>query len=127
MAMAAEGRGYAPQYNEQIDLFFFTEDETILAEMKSCHQNNLHAQVCRGISQLFEYKYVYAAQLGDNVLCVLCVLVLESRPSERQRWLMDYVKSLGILLVWGARNEDRLETEMEVPQSLDGVVSQIAP
>jgi hypothetical protein len=120
MAAAAERQGWEPQFNEQVDLFFETAWSTVLAEMKSCCETNVHAQVRRGISQLFEYEFVYSETLGEDVAEVL---VLEVRPRDSQAWILDYVEYLGITLIWKNETDNRLETAMAIPDALSGVVS----
>lgn len=77
LATAARAKLYQPQCNQNIDLHFVTSDGSVLAEVKSCHDWNLHSQVRRGISQLFEYRYAYRSELGGQVDLLL---VVESTP-----------------------------------------------
>ena len=74
LAQAATVRGYAPKFNANIDMFFDTSEGTVLAEIKSCNQTNLHSQVRRGVSQLLEYRYVYCAEWTAPVSLLLAQL-----------------------------------------------------
>jgi hypothetical protein len=118
---AALGVGRSPQFNENMDLFFETPDGWVIAEMKSCRPTNVHAQVRRGVSQLLEYAFVYRDDVGENPTRLL---VLESEPPEPKRWIADYLASLGILLAWKVSGEDRIETTMEIPPALRGIISE---
>ena len=85
--------------------------------MKSCHRGNLHSQVRRGVSQLFEYQFVYRERLGKDVIPVL---IIETQPTREHRWLIEYTESIGILLAW--EDENRLVTTANIPTALSGVV-----
>ena len=119
IATAATAAGYDPRYNDNIDVFFSTTTDTILVEVKSCWDLNLHTQFRRGVSQLFEYKYVYSEELGDNVIPVL---LLETRPVARNAWLLDYAKHIGIFVAWKKLSEECLESSMEIPATMDKLV-----
>ena len=97
---AARRRQYAPLQNAHIDLYFATPDGTVLIEIKSCHGKNVHGQVRRGIGQLLEYRYVYSAQLGDNVKPVL---LIERKPPRAKMWLIEFLHQLGMTLAWKVR------------------------
>jgi hypothetical protein len=114
---SARARGYNPQDNNQIDMHFETPTAVVLAEMKSCYRRNLRSQVRRGISQLFEYRFLYREVLGENIIPIL---VLETRPTGRQSWLIDYLGSLGILLAW--EDSGRILATAAIPAGLEGVV-----
>ena len=57
--------------NANIDMFFDVGEETVLAEMKSCTDSNFHSQLRKGVSQLFEYRYLYKSQLQAKVILLL--------------------------------------------------------
>ncbi len=118
-AAAVEKKGYEPRYTTNIDMYFETPAGTVLAEMKSCHEKNLHSQVRRGLSQLLEYRFVYRVVLGDRVTTLL---VVETRPPREKAWLVDCLRSLGIVLAWKEAAETRLVTTTAIPASLTGVV-----
>lgn len=118
-AAAARVRGYEPRSTDNIDMYFQTEAATVLAEMKSCHEKNLHAQVRRGVSQLLEYRYTSRNILREQVTLLL---VIETRPSREKDWLVDCLRSLGIVLAWKDPGGSRLLTTTAIPRSLTGVV-----
>ena len=119
MNESACANGIQPQYNEQIDMHFALVDCSALLEMKSCHTGNIHHQIRRGISQLLEYQFVYRGILGNEVIRIL---VTEIMPIGAQAWLIDYLQSLGILLVWKDPEARRLITTMPIPDPLSGVI-----
>lgn len=97
-AMADELRasGSTPYSSPLLDLYAERHSISFVFEMKSCTSRNLHRQVRQGVAQLLEYSYRY--KLRSPVLC----LVLESEPTGRNAWLIDYVGSLGITTCWPA-------------------------
>lgn len=119
MNALAVAKGYVPKQNQNIDMHFGTAGGQVLAEMKSCHRNNLHSQVRRGVAQLLEYRFLYSALLGDNPTLVL---VMEAVPAYDQLWLVGYLESLGILLAWKDSQADRLIASSPIPDQLDGIV-----
>jgi len=119
LADAARANGHAPQCNAHIDMYFGTGSGTVLAEMKSCHQNNLHNQVRRGVSQLLEYRFVYRDVLATPVTLTL---IIETPPSSLKRWLVECLESLGILLAWKEPRANRIVATTTIPPSLSGVV-----
>lgn len=85
--------GGDPHENLFIDLFVEINNRKYIFEMKSCNSSNQLAQVRKGISQLYEYRY--RSGHSDALLC----LVLQCPPSEP--WLVDYlVKDRGIFVSW---------------------------
>lgn len=92
----------------------------VLVEIKSCHRGNLHSQVRRGVAQLFEYRFRYRALLGENPVLVL---IIETAPAYDQRWLREYLESLGILLAWKDSQANRLVTASPIPAQLEGIVT----
>lgn len=97
MADCLRAKGATPLENPHIDLVGkIPDDGTFLFEMKSGGENLLD-QIRKGISQLYEYKYRYRAQIsGDVRLC----LVLTKRPDEIP-WIEDYLfADRGISLCW---------------------------
>ncbi len=79
-----------------IDLLVRAPKYSILFEMKSCSENSLRSQVRRGISQLLEYSFLYRKELPNQTCC----LVLERKPSNKNAWMIEYVESVGISIVW---------------------------
>jgi hypothetical protein len=116
-AKTVRSQGYKSLYNDHIDMQFSIPHGHVLAEMKSCHHGNLHSQVGRGISQLLEYQFIYRESPGKNVVPVL---IIETQPTRKHRWLIEYTKSIGILLAWKAGS--RLATTSNIPVALNGIV-----
>lgn len=80
--------GSTPFENEHIDLFAqIPFDGSFLFEVKSLSYENLLSQTRKGLSQLYEYRFRYKNQVGDDV--TLC-LVFPREPSEID-WLQEYL------------------------------------
>lgn len=95
MAERLRQRGMVPKANRYVDLSARWQTDDFLFEMKSTTDTNLHGQVRRGLSQLYEYRYI------QNVPAAKLVLVLENPLPRRFSWMGDYLtKDRGILLVW---------------------------
>ncbi len=95
MAERLRQRGAMPKANRYIDLSARWEDADYLFEMKSTTEDNPHAQIRRGLSQLYEYRYI------QNVKEAKLVLVIENPLPKENRWMEDYlIKDRGVLLVW---------------------------
>lgn len=95
MAERLRQRGAVPKANRYIDLSARWEEADYLFEMKSTTEDNPHAQIRRGLSQLHEYRYI------QNVKEAKLVLVIENPLPKQNRWMEDYlVKDQGVLLVW---------------------------
>lgn len=63
--------------------------------MKSTTEDNPHSQIRRGLSQLYEYRYI------QNVKAAKLVLVIENPLPKQNQWMEDYlVNDRGVLLVW---------------------------
>jgi len=119
---AARNAGFQPKFTANIDVYFETPHGTVLAEVKSCHDLNLHSQVRKGVSQLFEYRYLERSLLGDKVECLL---LLETPPTKKKGWLVEYLNSLGILVAWGQPEGAALLTSSPIPESLKAILSPV--
>lgn len=88
-----------PKANRYIDLAAKVSGENFLFEMKSTTDTNTQAQVRRGLSQLYEYRYL---QQIDRAKLVLVV----ERPLPRTlNWMADYLMNdRNVLLVWDGNN-----------------------
>ena len=63
--------------------------------MKSTTETNVHDQVRRGVSQLYEYRYIQQIERAK------LVLVVENPLSSDSKWLVDYlINDRGILIAW---------------------------
>jgi hypothetical protein len=105
--------GAVPKQNKYIDLAATLLDELYLFEMKSTTDNNVHSQVRKAISQLYEYRYIQ--QVPDAKL----VVVVENPLPKDKQWLIDYVVSdRELLLAWDGDKKylhcpDRLKKELD--------------
>lgn len=95
MAQRLRQRGAIPRANRYVDLSARWEGDDYLFEMKSTTEDNPHSQIRRGLSQLYEYRYI------QNVKEAKLVLALENPLPKENRWMEDYlVKDRGVFLVW---------------------------
>jgi hypothetical protein len=119
-AAAILARGFSPVSTSTIDMYFAVGDRVVLLEMKSCHADNIHSQIRKGVGQLLEYRYASRKLLGLNLDLAL---VLESQPIGSKAWLVDYLFDLGICPVWKVDGKDELATSVAIPSSLVGIVN----
>lgn len=119
LARAAKRSGYRPKYTQNIDIYFDTPHGSVLAEVKSCVATNFHAQARKGISQLFEYRFLYAKALqrGPTLL-----LLMENEPPRRKAWLARYLSSLHVTLAWRDPKSKRIGTTSKIPPSLSKIL-----
>ncbi len=95
MAERLRKRGAIPKANRYIDLSARWEAEDYLFEMKSTTEDNPHSQIRRGLSQLYEYRYI------QNVAKAKLVLVIEKPLPKKNRWMEDYlINDREVLLIW---------------------------
>lgn len=118
-AEAIRARGFRPEYNEHMDMYFKAASGSVLIEIKSCDDSNIHAQVRKGVSQLFEYRYTYRELLGAEPSLLL---LIEAIPPKGKRWLIDYLQTLGIAVAWKEAGTRHLVTNASIPISLDGII-----
>jgi hypothetical protein len=81
----------------------------------------LRSQVRRGVSQLLEYSFLYRKEIKDPHLC----LVLERKPQGVGKWIVDYVESLEISLLWKDERIDKLSCSRTTQQRLSPLLPQI--
>jgi hypothetical protein len=124
LVAAAKAQSLAPKFNQNVDIYFETASGTVLAEVKSCTDNNFHSQLRKGISQLFEYRFLYQAVLGTEVTMLL---LMEAIPPHDKSWLVDYVLSLGIILAWKDSRTQTIVSTHSLPPSLSGIVASAPP
>lgn len=87
--------GCIPKANQLIDLATRYESRNYIFEMKSTTSINVRDQIRKGISQLYEYRYL------QNNKDALLVLVLDAQISENHRWLEGYLQEdREIKLIW---------------------------
>ena len=95
MAQRLRAHGAMPKANRYVDLSARHDGADFLFEMKSTTEANPHAQIRRGISQLYEYRYF------QHIPAAKLVLVVENPLPKKFGWLQNYlVKDRGVFLVW---------------------------
>ena len=86
--------GGIPKANQFIDLATTIERDYIF-EMKSTTVGNVNAQIRKGISQLYEYRYL------ENKPDASLILVVENPLTHDESWMLDYMETdRNIHLVW---------------------------
>lgn len=94
VADRVRGAGGIPKANQFIDLATTLEQDFIF-EMKSTTAGNVNAQVRKGISQLYEYRYL------ENKPDANLILVIENPLTHDESWMLDYMETdRNIHLVW---------------------------
>jgi hypothetical protein len=97
VASKIRAAGAIPKKNPIIDLAAQIKDGRYIFEMKSTTAGNIHSQVRRAISQLYEYRYLYLQEVESAKL----VVVLENPLPQEKQWLVDYVvKDRHLLIAW---------------------------
>lgn len=119
LAEAARALGCDPKYNEHIDMYFDTTNGVVLAEIKSANGKNFHSQIRKGISQLFEYRFIYRDLIGPSVILLL---ITETPPTSSKTWLVEYLESLKITLAWQDSKSLKFFTSRSIPRALKGIV-----
>lgn len=95
VAKKVRGVGAIPRNNPIVDLAATVRDDDFLFEMKSTTDKNVHSQVRRAISQLYEYRYL------QNQPSAKLVIVIENPPPDEKKWLVDYVvRDRELLIAW---------------------------
>jgi hypothetical protein len=100
MAERLRQRGAIPKSNRYVDLAARWQRDDYLFEMKSTTGDNPQSQIRRGLSQLYEYRYI------QNVKKAKLVLVIENPLQKKHQWLEEYlVNDRGVLLIWDGNGE----------------------
>jgi hypothetical protein len=95
VAAKIRNAGAIPKNNRYVDLSAVVSDELYLFEMKSTTDGNVHSQVRRAISQLYEYRYL------QQVPAAKLVIVIENPPPQEKAWIVDYVvNDRKLLIAW---------------------------
>lgn len=95
MARKIRETGAIPKRNPYVDLSALVGQEIYLFEMKSTKDSNVHDQIRRGVSQLYEYRYI------QQVHNAKLVLVIENPLPNKLSWLVNYlVNDRDIFFVW---------------------------
>jgi hypothetical protein len=95
--MAARLREYGaiPRCNRYIDLSANVGNKSHLFEMKSTSPSNFTSQIRRGLSQLYEYRYI------EGLANCQLILVLQNPLPIPLRWMDQYLEQdRHVLLVW---------------------------
>lgn len=91
--------GGIPKSNHLIDLAVRLDNDYIF-EMKSTNDNNIKSQIRKGLSQLYEYRYL------QNRLEAKLVLVVEKPLGASHSWMLDYMEmDRGINLIWDGNDQ----------------------
>jgi hypothetical protein len=123
LAAAAKRNNVVPKCNQNIDMYFESPEGAVLAEIKSCTDTNFHSQLRKGVSQLFEYRFLYRTLFKSQVTLLLLV---ETVPPKTKRWLMAYAESIGIILAWKEPSSGAIVTGAStLPETLSGIVTKI--
>ncbi len=89
-----------PKSNPLVDLAARVGTERYIFEMKSTTDGNARSQIRRGVSQLYEYRYL------QNLPDAKLVLVIENPLSSNLDWYKDYLfKDREILMIWDGDNK----------------------
>ena len=108
--------GALPRRNRHLDLAAHIGPKHCLFEMKSTTKSNIQSQIRRGVSQLYEYRYL------QGVPDAKLVLVIEKPLSRSLAWMSDYlIQDRCILPVWDF-DGDRLHCPQSVRADLDFLV-----
>jgi hypothetical protein len=110
--------GYEPRDNTNIDVFFQTESGTVIIEVKSCNETNVHAQIRKAVSQILEYRFVYSDDLAHPIYPAIAI---ECAPGPKKSWLLDYLTTLGITVAWFDAKNGKFVASGEVPNALAGI------
>lgn len=91
--------GGMPKSNQLIDLAVRLDQDYIF-EMKSTTDQNVRSQVRKGMSQLYEYRYL------QNKPNAKLILVIENPLGTRNSWMLDFMETdRNINLVWDGNEE----------------------
>jgi hypothetical protein len=92
--------GSIPRCNKLIDLSGRVSDEPDIYEMKSISGTNVRSQIRRGLSQLYEYRYL------QNLSDARLVLVLEESLPNELHWMQQYLEEdRQVRLIWDGNDE----------------------
>lgn len=92
--------GAIPRFNQFIDLAASVNNIPYIFEMKSLHRSNARAQLRKGLSQLYEYRYL------QNLAEARLVLVVERSLPDAIQWMQHYLEQdRHIYLVWDGDNQ----------------------
>ena len=117
VATRIRSAGAIPRSNQLIDLATRYQNQSFIFEMKSTTQRNVRDQIRKGISQLYEYRY-----LQNNPEASL-VLVIDNQLQQSNLWFHDYlVNDREIKLIWDG--DDNLFSSNETREELSFLFNQ---
>lgn len=95
VASKIRNSGALPRSNQIIDLAARINNQDYIFEMKSITETNVKLQIRKGLSQLYEYRYI------QNLPNAKLVLVIERKLYNNTSWFQDYLQDdREILLLW---------------------------
>lgn len=98
VANRISNNGGLPKSNKFIDLAV-RFDRDFIFEMKSTTEENIKSQIRKGISQLYEYRYLHKKPDAE------LILVIEQPLNESIYWMHEYMENdRDIHLVWDGNN-----------------------
>jgi hypothetical protein len=109
VAARVRAAGGIPKSNKLVDLAASIQAHHFLFEVKSTTEKNAREQVRRGVSQLYEYRYL------QNAPHAKLVLLLENRFARDLEWMLEYlVSDRQVLVVWDGDGD-----KLHCPKSLE--------
>jgi hypothetical protein len=122
MVALCRENGLRTRTNRHIDVLAENDNESIIFEMKSSGPGATRAQIRRALSQLFEYRYLYRESLqAKQHLCV----VIERKPRGTQEWLIPYLASVGVGLIWKNDDSDLLNCLADTRDRIAHLIPQL--
>jgi hypothetical protein len=95
--------GEFPTWNKYVDLAVNMNGQDYIIEVKT--SQHVRSQVRRGISQLYEYRYLQARPKAN------LILMLEKPLSGANAWMLEYVtKDRGINVIWDDHDNELFST-----------------
>jgi hypothetical protein len=111
MSSLLAAHGSQPYFNGLIDLFCKVANTTFIFEMKSTTPSNILSQIRKGVSQLYEYRYLH--DMRDATL----VLVLDRAPMDD--WVVDYLlQDRDICICWLSEDGFEFPSIAQTPLSI---------
>jgi len=108
VAARIRNAGAIPRSNQLIDLATRYNSQSFIFEMKSTTQKNIRDQIRKGMSQLYEYRY-----LQNNPNAIL-VLVIDNPLPRENVWMRDYLNGdRQIYFLWDGKGSLFSTTEVK--------------
>jgi hypothetical protein len=91
--------GCIAKSNALIDLAT-ASDQDFIFEMKSMGDTNVRSQIRKGLSQLYEYRYL------QHKSEAMLVLVMEKQLPKKEQWMIDYLEQdRAVSIIWNGDGE----------------------